>query len=167
MFSKIRNTLGGKMQLIFIGGAPATPDILEMSRVWLSCAIVQGYGQTETTGPIFAQDPDDIIPASIGRPLAMAEAKLADIPEMNCYGREPNPKGEIMLRGPAVAMGYFKDPKQTAEAFEPDGWLHTGDVGTLLPSGHLIIVDRKKQIFKLAQVVLHLTLRANISLQRN
>ncbi len=156
VFKKIRNMMGGQVILIFVGGAPLSPEILEMARVWLSCIIVQGYGQTETAGPIAAQDPDDIYPASIGYPLVHCESKLQDIPEMKYFSTDmtdgqPTPRGEIMFRGPALAAGYWKDPAMTKETFTEDGWIHTGDVGRLSPQGHMTIIDRKKHLFKLAQ----------------
>ncbi len=155
-FSKIRNVLGGRTKLIFLGGAPLSPEIQEMSRVWMGCSLTQGYGQTETTGSAISQSDNDTYPASIGAPENQMEAKLVDIPEMKYFATDmtngtPTPRGEIMLRGPAVAAGYWKEPELTRETFGADGWLRTGDVGFLAPCGQFVIVDRKKHIFKLAQ----------------
>ncbi|PIO76859.1 hypothetical protein TELCIR_01051 [Teladorsagia circumcincta] len=75
--------------------------------------------------------------------------KLIDVPELNYYAKDG--KGEIMIRGPNVTTGYYKDPEKTAELFDEQGFLHTGDIGEMLPNGTIRIIDRKKHIFKLAQ----------------
>jgi len=82
------------------------------------------------------------------------KVKLRDIPEMGYYSagtaEDPTPKGEVMMYGPSIMKGYFKNPEKTAEAFHGD-WLLSGDVGAILPNGALKIIDRAKNIFKLAQ----------------
>eukprot|EP00826_Nyctotherus_ovalis_P041418 TRINITY_DN4161_c0_g2_i1.p1 TRINITY_DN4161_c0_g2~~TRINITY_DN4161_c0_g2_i1.p1 ORF type:complete len:436 (+),score=116.66 TRINITY_DN4161_c0_g2_i1:73-1380(+) len=156
VFSKTRNAVGGKLLLVFLGGAPISPEVLQMSRIWLCCNIIQGYGQTETAGPILAQRNDDIYPCSIGSTLIHAEGKLVDIPEMGYRSTDttdgkPTPRGEIMVRGGAVSPGYWRNPEMTKETFTEDGWIHTGDVGQISPWGHVTVIDRKKNLFKLAQ----------------
>eukprot|EP00826_Nyctotherus_ovalis_P041415 TRINITY_DN4161_c0_g1_i2.p1 TRINITY_DN4161_c0_g1~~TRINITY_DN4161_c0_g1_i2.p1 ORF type:complete len:605 (-),score=202.78 TRINITY_DN4161_c0_g1_i2:176-1990(-) len=156
VFSKTRNAVGGKVILIFLGGAPISPEVLQMSRIWLCCNIVQGYGQTETTGPILAQRYDDIYPCSIGSTLVHAEGKLIDIPEMGYKSTDTTdgkstPRGELLVRGGAVSPGYWRNPEMTESTFTKDGWVHTGDVAKISPWGHVTIIDRKKNLFKLAQ----------------
>ncbi len=156
VFGKIRGMLGGNISLIFVGGAPVSAEVEEMCRVWLGCTIVQGYGQTETVGPVFAQGENDIVPGSIGSPMADIEAKVVDVPEMNYLSTDmtdgkPTPRGELWVRGPVVTRGYWRAPEQTKEAFEGE-WIKTGDIVKILPTGHATIVDRRKNIFKLCQV---------------
>jgi len=109
----------------------------------------EGYGQTETTAASTATHPGDFNPGHVGPPMVHCEIKLVDIPEMN-YSAANN-KGEVCFRGPHCFMGYWKDEKNTRETIDEDGWVHSGDVGMWTEQGTLKLVDRKKNIFKLAQ----------------
>ncbi len=85
----------------------------------------------------------------MGPPVACTAIKLVDVPEMNYFAEQG--RGEVCFRGPNVFVGYLNNPEKTAEALDADGWLHSGDIGEWTPAGALRIIDRKKNIFKLAQ----------------
>lgn len=121
-------------------------------RICFGAKVLEGYGMTETSCTISLNHVDDTTCGHVGSPLPCCEVKLVDIPEMNyCNSDKPFPRGEVCVRGPTTFQGYFKDEVQTREVLDSDGWVHTGDVGTWLPGGRLKIIDRKKNIFKLAQ----------------
>ena len=112
----------------------------------------EGYGQTEATAVVTATRAGDIIPGHVGPPLPFCEVKLVDVPEMGYFSTDkPFPRGEVCSRGGHIFRGYYKDPKNTAEALDDEGWLHSGDIGQWNSNGTLTIIDRKKNIFKLAQ----------------
>jgi acyl-CoA synthetase (AMP-forming)/AMP-acid ligase II len=80
--------------------------------------------------------------------------KVIDVPDMKYFAHDGC--GEVCIKGANVFDGYYKDPEETVEVLDEDGWLHTGDIGLWTESGTLKLIDRKKHIFKLAQVWLHL-----------
>jgi long-chain acyl-CoA synthetase len=152
VFSKLRLKLGGRVRVMSTGSAPISGEVLEFLRVCFGGIVFEGYGMTESACVISKTDPEDFSTGHVGPPVGCCEIKLVDVPEMQYLTSDrPTPRGEICVRGPSVFQGYYKEPQQTAEVLDADGWLHTGDIGTWLPGGRLKIIDRKKNIFKLAQ----------------
>ncbi|KAF0911615.1 hypothetical protein E2562_011232 [Oryza meyeriana var. granulata] len=152
VFNKIKARLGGRVRLMTSGASPLSADVMEFLRICLCGEVLEGYGMTETSCIISTMDSDDRLIGHVGPPNPSCEIKLADVPEMNYTSEDqPYPRGEICARGPTIFCGYYKDEVQTREVIDEDGWLHTGDIGLWLPGGRLKIIDRKKNIFKLAQ----------------
>ncbi|XP_030649657.1 long-chain-fatty-acid--CoA ligase 6 isoform X1 [Chanos chanos] len=148
-FSRIQASLGGRLRMIITGAAPASPAVLGFLRAALGCQVYEAYGQTECTAGCTYTTPGDWTSGHVGAPLPCNLIKLVDVAEKNYFASKG--EGEICVKGPNVFKGYLKDPERTAETLDPDGWLHTGDIGKWLPNGTLKIIDRKKHIFKLAQ----------------
>ncbi|KAG7086621.1 hypothetical protein E1B28_002564 [Marasmius oreades] len=95
---------------------------------------------------------DSTSSGTVGPPQAIAEVKLVDVPSMNYTSEDkPFPRGELCVRGPQCITGYYKDEKNTRETIDEEGWSHTGDVATLDGNGRFKIIDRVKNIMKLAQ----------------
>ncbi|KAJ9681988.1 hypothetical protein PVL29_018059 [Vitis rotundifolia] len=152
VFNKIKGMLGGRVHFMGSGASPLSPDVMDFLRVCFGCQVIEGYGMTETSCVISCMDKGDNLSGHVGSPNPACEIKLVDVPEMNYTSEDqPYPRGEICVRGPVLFQGYYKDEVQTKEVIDGDGWLHTGDIGLWLPGGRLKIIDRKKNIFKLAQ----------------
>ncbi|XP_038152909.1 long-chain-fatty-acid--CoA ligase 5 [Cyprinodon tularosa] len=149
IFNKVQESLGGRVRIMVTGAAPISPSVLSFLRAALGCQIFEGYGQTECAAACTFTLPGDATSGHVGVPLPCNLVKLVDVEEMNYFAS--NGEGEVCIKGTNVFKGYLKDPEKTAEALDKDGWLHTGDIGKWLPSGVLKIIDRKKNIFKLAQ----------------
>ncbi|MEQ2247723.1 Long-chain-fatty-acid--CoA ligase 5 [Ilyodon furcidens] len=149
IFNKVQESLGGHVRMMVTGAAPISPSVLSFLRAALGCQIFEAYGQTECAAACTFTLPGDATSGHVGVPLPCNFLKLVDVDEMNYFAS--NGEGEVCIKGTNVFKGYLKDPEKTAETLDKDGWLHTGDIGKWLPNGVLKIIDRKKNIFKLAQ----------------
>ncbi|XP_059803818.1 long-chain-fatty-acid--CoA ligase 5 [Hypanus sabinus] len=149
IFSKVQANIGGRVRIIVTGAAPISPTVLTFLRAALGCPIFEGYGQTECTAGCTFSMAGDSTAGHVGPPLPCNIVKLVDVEDMNYFAS--NGEGEVCIKGTNVFKGYLKDPERTSEAIDAEGWLHTGDIGKWLPNGTLKIIDRKKNIFKLAQ----------------
>jgi long-chain acyl-CoA synthetase len=136
VFSKIHERVGGRIRFFISGGAPLSKEIAEF--LWsVGLLVLEGYGLTETTPAISINTTREFKFGTVGKPLKWVEVKIAE-------------DGEILARGPNIAKGYWKKPKETEEVFKPDGWFHTGDIGIIDEDGFLKITDRKKDLIKTA-----------------
>ena len=152
MCNKFRAIMGGNVRLMVTGSAPISVEVLNFLKVCFCCPILEGYGQTESSAASCITLPNDRKAGHVGGPLPCLKIKLRDIPEMEYTSKDkPHPRGEICFKGPSIFEGYYGNIEKTKEAFTSDGWLQSGDVGVVYPNGAIRIVDRAKNIFKLAQ----------------
>jgi long-chain acyl-CoA synthetase len=154
VFSKIKERLGGRVRLIVSGAAPLSAELHEFLEICFCAPVVQGYGLSETCAVTTVSDESlwGRAEGHVGYPAPENEIVLESVPDMNYTVNDlPNPRGEILIRGPNVFGGYYRQPEKTAEVMTPDGFFCTGDIGQWNPNGTLSIIDRKKNIFKLAQ----------------
>ena len=114
------------------GAAPIDPAIIEFFRT-LGVPLSEGWGMTELSNAATLAAPDDSRTGAVGKAFPGMEVRIAD-------------DGEVLVRGPLVMRGYYKDPERSAEALDADGWMHTGDIGALDADGFLKITDRKKEL---------------------
>ena len=132
VYSKVKARLGGRMRAMISGGAPLAKEIGEFFHT-LDLLILEGYGQTEGTTASTCNLPDRYRFGTVGPALPNIEVRVAD-------------DGEILVRGPTVFAGYFRNEEATREVLREDGWLRTGDVGELDDDGFLSVTDRKRDI---------------------
>jgi long-chain acyl-CoA synthetase len=133
VLSKIRHTIGlDKCDVPLTGAAPITVDTLEFF-AGIGLPLTEVYGMTEITAPAITNRPGEARIGTVGRPLPGVEIKLLD-------------DGELLMRAGNVSPGYYKEPEKTAETFDEEGWLHSGDIATVDDEGFVRIVDRKKEL---------------------
>ncbi|CAJ0599718.1 unnamed protein product [Cylicocyclus nassatus] len=149
VFRNVQKQLGGQVNFIMVGSAPLSEEVLQTCRIALGTRIAEAYGQTECTAIVTLGWLGDWTGGHCGGVSTCCNIKLIDVPELNYYAKDG--RGEIMVRGPSVTQGYYKDPEKTKELFAEDGFIHSGDIGELQPNGTIKIIDRAKHIFKLAQ----------------
>jgi long-chain acyl-CoA synthetase len=131
VFSKIKETFGGRIKFFVSGGAPLAREIAEFFHA-CGLLVLEGYGLTETTAATHINRPDRYRFGTVGPALPGVEIKIAD-------------DGEVLMRGRNILREYYGKPDATREAKDPDGWFHSGDIG-VIEDGFLRITDRKKDI---------------------
>lgn len=138
IFSKWQQALGGNIKFIISGGAALQQRLARI--FWAAdIKVLEGYGLTETS-PVVAVNSwneEDVKFGSVGRVLKNLDVKIAE-------------DGEILVKGPSITIGYYKNEEATKETIDEQGYFHTGDIGELTKDGFLKITDRKKEIFKTA-----------------
>jgi long-subunit acyl-CoA synthetase (AMP-forming) len=133
LFSGLRQALGlDEVVAVNVGAAPTPLEVLEFFHA-IGIPIGELWGMSETCGASTVNPPDRVKLGTVGPPLRGIEIKLAD-------------DGEVLIRGDSIMVGYRNQPEKTAETIDDDGWLATGDIGTLDEDGYLTIVDRKKEL---------------------
>lgn len=134
------------------GSAPLDPTLHQFLRAVFGNHFLQGYGLTETYACALAQLDGDFSTGNCGAVAPGMELCLEDIPDMDYYSSDkPYPRGELLIRGGSVFREYYKNPEETAKAFTADGWFHSGDVASIDELGRVKIIDRRKNVLKLAQ----------------
>jgi long-chain acyl-CoA synthetase len=132
----VRDQLGlTRIDRCYTGGAPLGPDVFRFFHA-IGVNLKQIYGQTEICGIAVMHTDDDVKFQTVGKPVPGCDIKIAD-------------NGEILLRSEAVFHGYYGNEAATAEAVDSEGWLHTGDAGYLDDEGHLIVIDRAKDVMEM------------------
>lgn len=139
------------MRQMVTGSAPIDKQVIDFLKICFSCPILEGYALTETSASGTLMVPEDRVTGHVGGPVEAIKLRVKSLPDMEYLVTDkPYPRGEVLLKGPAIFSGYFKMPGKTSDAFDHDGWFQTGDVVQVYPNGSIKIIDRSKNIFKLS-----------------
>jgi long-chain acyl-CoA synthetase len=150
---KVRAAVGlDRAHSMVSGSAQLDPDVHEFLRAAFGIRFLQGWGMTETYAVGTVQFGDDFSTGNIGAPCPCIEMCIESVPDYEYSVHDkPHPRGELLVRGPVLFKEYYKNPEETAKAVEADGWFHTGDIVEVDALGRFKIIDRKKNVLKLAQ----------------
>lgn len=150
---KISRALGlDRAASMVSGSAPLDPSLHQFLRVIFANDLIQGYGLTETYAICLAQPAHDLTAGNCGGLVPAAEGCLVSVPEMEYLVTDrPWPRGELLVRGSTLFRGYYQNREETGGAMTEDGWLRTGDICEIDERGRFRIVDRRKNVLKLAQ----------------
>ncbi|KAK2746239.1 hypothetical protein FQN57_003361 [Myotisia sp. PD_48] len=141
-----------RMKSLVSGSAPLDAELHQFLRVSFATTIVQGYGLTESYAVSACQTPSDLTAGHCGALTLNQEACLLSLPDMDySVDDKPYPRGELLLRGTTMFREYFRNPEETSKAMTEDGWFRTGDVCMVDDLGRFHIIDRRKNLLKLAQ----------------
>ena len=151
--NKVKSALGlERCRVMISGSAPIDHDTQQYLRVVFGNTFNQGYGLTESYSIALGQAEGDMSAGNCGCVAASVELCLEDVPDLDYYSADmPNPRGELLIRGKTVFREYYNNPEETKNAFTEDGWFRTGDICEVDSMGRFKIIDRKKNILKLAQ----------------
>jgi acyl-CoA synthetase (AMP-forming)/AMP-acid ligase II len=136
-----------RLRVCGIGGAAISPDLVRRMRETLRCPVISRYTSTEagvTTSTVVG-DSDEVVATTVGRAAPEVELRIVD--PANGQEVPTGEVGEIVCRSPAMMVGYWRDPDLTATVIDADGWLHTGDLGTVDAHGDVRIVGRLKEMY--------------------
>ena len=134
------------------GASPLDPSLQRFFSAAFGVRFFQGYGLTETYAHGLAQLEGDISVGNCGALAPTMEICLLDVPDMEYFATDkPQPRGELLIRGNSLFSGYYRNKDETAKAMTPDGWFCTGDIATVDRRGRFKIIDRRKNVLKLAQ----------------
>lgn len=150
---KVGAALGlDRVKTMVTGSAPLDPTLHQFFRAVLGNNFVQGYGLTETYAVSLGQIEGDMTAGNCGAVAPVNELCLADVPDMDYLTTDtPHPRGELLIRGNSLFTGYYRNEEETKKAMLPDGWFRTGDIASVDEKGRFRIIDRRKNVLKLAQ----------------
>jgi long-chain acyl-CoA synthetase len=164
VFRKVREATGGRLRFCMTGAAPIAKDTQEFISMAI-CPMISGYGMTETSAYVLTHLPAHQLTCidrmgALCDPLAWTtdahgdipaciEVKLVDFPEAGYFvTNKPHAQGEIWIRGESVPDSYYQNETETANGMAAGGWFKTGDIGEWVTSGHIKVIDRKKNLVK-------------------